>query len=122
MKLGAYSVNLSGSNLLKFQEFYQNLGSYLFGGNIEKNDPIMHNQISLKGLFQVMLENNILTFNPEWDQSDENTLGFNDVIQIQSKLPQEGVHLKKTDLGGKIPGSTTFFDPYSNEILVDQHQ
>ncbi len=69
MKLGAFSVSLSVKDINVSKHFYENLGFKVFAGELEKNYLIMKNGNALVGLFQEMFENNILTFNPGWDEN-----------------------------------------------------
>jgi hypothetical protein len=46
----------------------------------------MKNESSLVGLFKGMFENNILTFNPGWDQTANTLEQFDDVREIQKHL------------------------------------
>lgn len=82
MKLGAFSISLSVKDIDKSKEFYEMLGFTVFAGQIEKNYLIMKNGNSLIGLFQGMFENNILTFNPGWDESANKLDDFDDVRTI----------------------------------------
>ena len=86
MKLGAFSVSLSVKDLTISRNFYEKLGFVVFAGEEEKNYLIMKNGDSLIGLFQGMFENNILTFNPGWDQSAQALSEFDDVRAIQKSL------------------------------------
>ena len=69
MKLGAFSVSLTVKDLAKSRAFYENIGFEKFAGDMERNYLIMKNGNALVGLFQGMFENNILTFNPGWDET-----------------------------------------------------
>lgn len=66
--------------------FYETLGFIAFAGDLEKNYLIMKNESSLVGLFKGMFENNILTFNPGWDQTANTLEQFDDVREIQKHL------------------------------------
>ncbi|WP_179005812.1 VOC family protein [Winogradskyella forsetii] len=91
MKLGAFSISLAVKDIKASKAFYEALGFSVFAGDLEKNYLIMKNESSLIGLFQGMFENNILTFNPGWDQ-DANTLEkFDDVRDIQEHLKSKEV-------------------------------
>jgi catechol 2,3-dioxygenase-like lactoylglutathione lyase family enzyme len=123
MKLGAFSVSLAVKDLLKSKAFYEKLGFSVFGGDEEKNYLIMKNDDSLIGLFQGMFEQNILTFNPGWNQSAQNLPDFDDVREIQKSLLADGVQLDRdTDPDGTGPASIVFMDPDGNVILIDQHR
>lgn len=122
MKLGAFSVSLSVKDIHASKEFYEKLGFTVFGGDIERNYLIMKNGNSLIGLFQGMFENNILTFNPGWDEEANTLENYNDVREIQQQLKEKGVELireAKENTSG--PASITMLDPDGNVILIDQH-
>ncbi|SFN51369.1 hypothetical protein SAMN04487989_101931 [Bizionia echini] len=122
MELGAFSVSLSVKNLSKSKIFYETLGFKVFGGDMEKNYLIMKNNKTLIGLFQGMFENNILTFNPGWDENANTLKTFTDVRDIQSQLKEKDVSFiseVKTNTSG--PGSFVISNPDGNTILVDQH-
>jgi len=86
MKLGAFSVSLNVKDIKTSKQFYETLGFTQFAGNIEKNYLIMKNGNALVGLFQGIFENNILTFNPGWDESANKVEPFDDVRTIQKHL------------------------------------
>lgn len=122
MKLGAFSVSLAVKNLKKSKEFYENLGFHVFAGEMDKNYLIMKNGDTLIGLFQGMFENNILTFNPGWDQNANSVEGFEDVREIQHQVKQKGIKLEReADESSKGPASIVIYDPDGNVILIDQH-
>lgn len=122
MKLGAMSISLAVKDLQKSKTFYETLGFSVFAGEIEKNYLILKNGNALVGLFQGMFENNILTFNPGWDESANKLDDFDDVRTIQKHLKANHIELvseaEETTSG---PASFMFFDPDGNMILVDQH-
>ncbi|MCP4441772.1 MAG: VOC family protein [Aureispira sp.] len=123
MKLGAFSVSLNVKDIKASKEFYENLGFEIFGGDIEKNYLIMKNENSLIGLFQGMFENNILTFNPGWDQNASNLDNFDDVRTIQQRLKSKNVKLEtEADENTTGPASFLVLDPDGNAILIDQHR
>jgi catechol 2,3-dioxygenase-like lactoylglutathione lyase family enzyme len=122
MKLGAFSVSLSVKDISASKEFYETLGFKEFGGDIKKNYLIMKNEDSIIGLFQGMFENNILTFNPGWDQNANSKENFDDVREIQKVLKEKGVELlSEADESTAGPASFMVLDPDGNTILVDQH-
>ena len=122
MKLGAFSISLSVKDIHASKLFYENLGFTVFAGEIEKNYLIMKNGNSLIGLFQGMFENNIITFNPGWDESANALESFSDVREIQQHLKKKGITLT-TEVDEKTsgPASLIVLDPDGNTILVDQH-
>lgn len=93
MKLGAFSMSLSVKNLEASRVFYENLGFTQFGGAMESNYLIMKNESTLIGLFQGMFEENILTFNPGWDDNAKKVEGFQDVRKIQQHLKSTGAKI-----------------------------
>ena len=123
MKLGVFSISLSVKDIKVSKEFYENLGFTVFGGNIEQNWLIMKNENSIIGLFQGMFENNILTFNPGWDENAKNVDPFDDVREIQKQLKSKGVKLdSEADESTSGPASIVMTDPDGNNILIDQHR
>lgn len=122
MKLGAFSISLAVKDIHKSKEFYETLGFSVFAGQLDKNYLIMKNGNALVGLFQGMFENNILTFNPGWDESANKLDSFDDVREIQKHLKENEIKLEREvedDTEG--PASMVFFDPDGNCILIDQH-
>ncbi|MBQ4821897.1 VOC family protein [Aquimarina sp. MMG016] len=122
MELGAFSISLSVKDINVSKAFYENLGFEVFAGDIEKNYLIMKNGNALVGLFQGMFENNILTFNPGWDENANTLKNFDDVREIQQHLKSKGVKLEsEADENTSGPASFVVLDPDGNAILVDQH-
>ncbi len=122
MKLGAFSISLSVKDIHASKQFYENLGFSVFAGDIEKNYLIMKNGNALIGLFQGMFENNILTFNPGWDENANKLEAFDDVREIQKHLKNKGVKIEnEADENTSGPASFAIVDPDGNAVLVDQH-
>ncbi|MCK6695408.1 MAG: VOC family protein [Thermoanaerobaculia bacterium] len=122
MKLGAFSISLSVKDLNASKTFYENLGFKISGGGLEQNYLIMKNGNALIGLFQGMFENNILTFNPGWDENANRVQPFDDVRIIQKHLKSKGVKLEyEADEQSSGPASFIVLDPDGNAILFDQH-
>lgn len=120
MKLGAFSVSLAVQDLSTSKAFYEKLGFEQFAGNLEMNYLIMKNGETLIGLFQGMFPNNILTFNPGWNQSASALAAFDDVRSIQDQLSDSGIDSEKIE-SDSGPGSFMIQDPDGNTILFDQH-
>ena len=122
MKLGAFSISLSVKDLEVSKQFYENLGFTVFGGDMKSKYLIMKNEDCLIGLFQGMFENNILTFNPGWDQNAKKMEKFEDVREIQRQLKSKNIKLQ-TEADEKTSGPASFvvMDPDGNAILFDQH-
>lgn len=122
MKLGAFSISLAVKSLQKSKDFYEMLGFSVFAGEMERNYLIMKNGNSLIGLFQGMFENNILTFNPGWDENATTLDEFDDVRIIQKHLKKNKIALEReADETTSGPENIVFFDPDGNTILIDQH-
>ncbi|MDN3492489.1 VOC family protein [Winogradskyella bathintestinalis] len=122
MKLGAFSISLAVKDIKASKAFYESLGFSVFAGDMEKNYLILKNEETLIGLFQGMFENNILTFNPGWDQSANPLQNFNDVRTIQKHLKSKNIQLEhEADESTTGPASFVVLDPDGNAILIDQH-
>jgi predicted enzyme related to lactoylglutathione lyase len=122
MKLGAFSISLSVKDLHASKSFYEQLGFEVFGGDMEKNYLIMKNGNALIGLFHGMFENNILTFNPGWDENANTLADFDDVRTIQKHLKNNNIPLvQEADETTTGPGSCILVDPDGNTIFLDQH-
>ncbi len=122
MTLGAFSVSLSVKDINASKVFYENLGFEVFAGDLEKKYLIMKNGNALIGLFQGMFENNILTFNPGWDENANTLDAYTDVRDIQKHLKGKKVKLEReADENTSGPASVVLSDPDGNTILIDQH-
>jgi catechol 2,3-dioxygenase-like lactoylglutathione lyase family enzyme len=122
MKLGAFSVSLAVKDIQASKSFYEKLGFEEFGGDASQNWLIMKNGDTVIGLFQGMFEQNILTFNPGWDQNAQNLDAFTDVRDLQKTLKAEGIQFAtEADETTTGPASFIITDPDGNPILVDQH-
>ena len=94
MKLGVFSISLAVKDINSSKEFYENLGFTVFYGEITQKWLIMKNGNAIIGLFQDMFENNILTFNPGWDENGTPVTNFDDIREIQKHLKDKGVKLE----------------------------
>jgi catechol 2,3-dioxygenase-like lactoylglutathione lyase family enzyme len=122
MELGAFSVSLSVKDLKVSKQFYEDLGFSVFAGDLERNYLIMKNSSAIIGLFQGMFENNILTFNPGWDENASKLGTFDDVREIQRQLKGKEIDLlSEADESTSGPANFMVLDPDGNTILVDQH-
>ena len=110
-------------NLEASQLFYEKLGFETFGGNADHNYLILTNGDHLVGIFQGMFDDNMLTFNPSWDQNAGEVDSFTDVRDIHSDLVAKGLEPTQVSLpeGGGI-GSFVVVDPDGNPVLIDQHR
>ena len=122
MKLGAFSISLNVKDIQASKAFYENLGFHVFHGEEAQNWLIMKNEATVIGLFQGMFENNILTFNPGWDENANKLESFDDVRTIQKHLKKTGLKLEsEADETTKGPASLVVLDPDGNAVLIDQH-
>lgn len=122
MELGAFSISLAVKDLKTSKEFYQKLGFQVFHGDDEQNWLILKNGDHIIGLFQGMFDNNILTFNPGWDQNAATLDSFTDIRELQRELKQQGVAIANEAAENTSgPASFSITDPDGNTILVDQH-
>lgn len=123
MKLGAFSISLAVKDIKKSKTFYENLGFNQLGGEINQKWLILKNGNAIIGLFEGMFENNIITFNPGWDENAQNLESFDDVRVIQQHLKNSGISLMaETDPNAEGPAHITLTDPDGNAILIDQHR
>jgi catechol 2,3-dioxygenase-like lactoylglutathione lyase family enzyme len=123
LPLGAFSVSLAVKDLQASREFYEKLGFESFADTSEHHYLIMKNGDHVIGLFQGMFEDNILTFNPGWDQNAQELNEFMDVRDIQKRLKARGVTFQEeADEAGAGPAHFVVVDPDGNPILVDQHR
>lgn len=123
MDLGAFSVSLAVKDIQASQDFYGKLGFEVVGGDAAANWLIMRNRDHVIGLFQGMFEDNILTFNPGWDQACAETETFTDVRDIQRELKTHGIELaSEADETTSGPANLMVADPDGNMILIDQHR
>ena len=123
MDLGAFSISLAVKDIGASKAFYQQLGFEPVGGNEEDNWLILRNADHVIGLFQGMFENNVLTFNPGWDQQGNESETFTDVRLLQNTLKSRGIGLaSEVDEETSGPGSCMLIDPDGNPVLIDQHR
>lgn len=123
MELGAFSVSLSVKDIHASRALYEKLGFTSMGGNMDENWVILTNGPTVIGLFQGMIEDNILTFNPGWDQAAREVDPFTDVRLIQQHLKAAGIALTvEADEETTGPAHIVLTDPDGNTIMVDQHR
>ena len=123
MKLGAFSISLAVKDIQKSKAFYESLGFSSLGGDINQKWLILKNGNAIIGLFEGMFENNIITFNPGWDENAQNLESFDDVRTIQQHLKSHGITLtSETEPNTDGPAHITLTDPDGNNILIDQHR
>ena len=122
MELGKFSISLAVKNLAISKAFYEKLGFIKIAGEEDMNYLIMQNGINTVGLFEGMFKENILTFNPGWDNFGNTLDEFTDVRDIQKSLKAQGIDFQRqADESTSGPASSVLIDPDGNQILIDQH-
>lgn len=122
MQLGAFSVSLAVQDLAASQAFYEKLGFESLGEMPGGRYAILKNGDKVIGLFEQMFEQNILTFNPGWDQAAQPAEQFTDIREIHQKLKDQGLDpVQETGLDGDGVASFVVLDPDGNPVLFDQH-
>ena len=123
MDLGGFSVSLNVKDIHASIAFYEKLGFTQYAGELEHNWVIMKNGDHNIGLFQGIIEENFLTFNPGWDQYARNLGSFTDVRDLQEKLKAEGITLDhEADPDTTGPAHVILTDPDGNKIMLDQNR
>ena len=119
MELGRFSVSLAVKDMDKSLAFYQAMGfKVVDGGHLNEGFSdtdqtkwrILSYETTNIGLFQGMIEDNILTFNPT------------DARSIQRTLKVAGIPLIQEAEDGEGPAYFILQDPDGNQIMFDQHE
>lgn len=122
-KLGAFSLSLAVKDLQASKSFYEKLGFSVFHDAENEQWLIMKNDSVVIGLFQGMFEENIMTFNPGWDNSAKEVEDWTDVRAIQQQLKANGIDFGlEVEESTEGPGSCMLTDPDGNRIMLDQHR
>jgi len=122
MRLGNFSVSLVVKDISVSRVFYEKLGFRFRGGDEEQNWLVLQNENTIIGLFQGMFEDNILTFNPGWDNKGQTLTEYTDIRELQNKLKSKGITpLTEADESTTGPAHFIIEDPDGNQILIDQH-
>lgn len=123
MDLGAFSVSLTVKDIAASCAFYEALGFEQLSGDANQGWLILKNGTTVIGLFHGMFEENLLTFNPGWDASGQETDPFTDVRDVRRALLDAGLDVTElTEEAASGPASFTVTDPDGNHILFDQHR
>lgn len=109
MDLGRFSVSLKVADLPRAMSFYRMLGFQEAFGDPKQGWVILVNGDAKIGLFQGMLESNLLTFNPT------------DARAIGEAVRAAGYPILKEAEPGEGPAHLVLQDPDGNQILIDQH-
>ena len=119
MELGTFSVSLAVKDMERSLDFYEKFGfkvkdgghlNEAFADSETEKWRILQNESATIGLFQGMLDMNILTFNPK------------DLRTIQASLKAHNLEFEyEADMTTSGPCSASLKDPDGNIILLDQH-
>ena len=82
----------------------------------------MENGAQPVGSCQGTFTGNILTINPDWDQSATKLAPRADMREIQLRLTEAGLWLGEGTATAQGPGSMRRRDPDANQILIEQHR
>lgn len=123
MDLGAFSISLPVSDIRASHAFYTSLGFTHLGGDLDQNWVVLRNGTTVIGLFQGMIDQPTLTFNPGWDAEAHEVDPFTDVREIQRRMLEAGIVLDvAVEDGTTGPGYLTLRDPDGFPLLIDQHR
>lgn len=122
MKLGAFSMSLAVKDINRSLSFYKKLGFEKIGGDLLQKWLILKNGQTVIGLFEGMFEENILTFNPGWDQSMNPLKDFDDIRKIEKNLLDQDITITRKTQKDDGPDHIILHDPDGNTIMLDQHR
>ncbi len=122
MNLGAFSMSLNVKDIHKSYDFYQKLGFKQIGGDLNQFWVILKHGDAVIGLFQDMIDQNTLTFNPGWSQEGKSVDPFDDVRHIKKNLIESHIEVSAYISTEEGPGYLLLKDPDGNPILIDQHR
>ncbi len=124
MVLGLLSISLNVADIEISKAFYEKLGFHQMAGHVDQKWVIMKDvNDQVIGLFEGMLEKNMLTFNPGWDANAQNIDDYIDVRYLQKMLSGKGIDCgQMIGENNKGPANFMLTDPDGNPILIDQHR
>jgi hypothetical protein len=116
-------ISLGVKDIHASKAFCEKLGFTTMGGDIAHNWTILKNGDHIIGLLHGMLEKNILTFNPGWDQNAKEVNPFTDVRELQKALKAAGMAFStEADESTTGPAHFVVVDPDGNPVMVDHHR
>ncbi len=81
----------------------------------------MKNDHAILGLYQGIIDKNMLTFNPAWDENAKTLGDFDDIRNIQYFLKGKGIKPEhEADETSTSPAHVRLKDPDGNVNLLDQ--
>jgi len=121
VELGAFSISLSVADLAVSQSFYEKLGFRAVGGD-GTSYRMLANGSTVIGLFQGVIDDNVLTFNPGLEQDTSRSESFTDVREIEHTLAERGITPTESTTASSPegPAHIAIVDPDGNSILIDQ--
>jgi catechol 2,3-dioxygenase-like lactoylglutathione lyase family enzyme len=122
MDLGNFSVSLAVKDIKASKAFYEKLDFKEVAGALEQNWIVLQNGNARIGLFQGMLDKNLMTFNPGWTKDKETMADFPDVRELQRTFKARGITIApEADESTEGPAYFMLADPDGNTLLFDQH-
>lgn len=122
MDLGNFSVSLAVKDIHASLAFYEKLGFTQAGGDVAQRWVVLQNGNARIGLFQGMLDGNLLTFNPGWAKDRQPLPQFQDVRELQRLARSRGLSPSPAaDDTTEGPAHFMLTDPDGNRLLIDQH-
>ena len=122
MELGSFTLCLLVKDIKASKEFYEKLDFKQVSGKLEQKWVVLKNGNTKIGLFQGLIDKNLMTFNPGQTSDKETLKDFADVRELQHAFKERGIELKtEADETTKGPASMSLTDPDGNEILFDQY-
>lgn len=122
LDLGNFSVSLAVKDIKASKAFYENLGFTVVAGKLEQNWIVLASGNARIGLFQGMLDKNLMTFNPGWNKDKETLTDFADVRELQRSFKARGITPSPAaDESTTGPAFFMIKDPDGNTLLFDQH-
>ncbi len=132
LDLGCFSMSLAVADLDRSVAFYEALGFEVLEPVPEMRYRILGNGPVKIGLFEGLIPENVLTFNPgivqSWPEGQDRDdagmprppEGFTDVREIERRLVDAGLELTRGTETPQGPDHITLVDPDGNQILIDQ--
>ncbi|MGL5041800.1 MAG: VOC family protein [Culicoidibacterales bacterium] len=122
MSMGKFSVSLKVADISKSKAFYQKIGFEVVQDQTAQKWMTLKNGTTTIGLFEGILEQNMLTFCPGWDSENQLLPAYDDVRILAQKFENQGINITgNIDQTTTGPAYFSLVDPDGNVILIDQH-
>jgi catechol 2,3-dioxygenase-like lactoylglutathione lyase family enzyme len=124
MVLGLLSISLKVADIAISKAFYEKLGFNQMAGHVDQKWVVMKDpNDQVIGLFEGILDKNMLTFIPGWDATAKHIDDYIDVRYLQKMLSDKGIDCgQMIGENNKGPANFMMTDPDGNPILIDQHR